>query len=668
MWSTYSTAEKFTTVSKIYYQGTFESGSTAAGGQSFTFNTDTPSIGESNSGSSSGRTTIHSGAYVYSSGYTSESTFVSDGVGDGTYNSESTVLDWILLGSGASQGTSTGSFDAFAYNYTTTETQETNTDGQNARTTITTQLDYYLFFPDGEETSTTYSQLTTIYTSERTYTEVTTASSFGTAALGKAINNYDGKAIYVVGEIGRGWTEGQGLIRFCRFLSSDGSFSIYDTNIALESYTANSFEVESSSLEPNVLLSYDQTSTIATEQTTILTYDITTGTTYERSYDSYYAYQYEEPRKFKLFDSTTFAGVSYFTSSETSESTVHYQVELTGYPENKTGLSLAYLTTTRLTQIATTISSVFFQMRNNTSFTSSSYRKSTSTTFVESYVLASMGVSGSFSSETTASGSAGAGGVDPFGVTQTSSSSNSFRYFTSEVHKPSLGLFDKSFYKLNFYSTGNATSYTQLSPSYKFVVASSSGYPVYKENIEPSTLITSLFFTTWAFHRFGSWSPPTLAVPIDFTYAGEEVGLPTTLQIAIVPTGFYYGDESASVYRTTSSSEGDSGTTQSYTLVYAGSGSELTIYALSNNDFSSTVPDTSNIYHSVGLAGSSSRGASWSLDGLHYWDSTSRRTEGSLSVPVCPVDGGTATLICTQWVSHPAGNGLFTELVSYKNS
>jgi hypothetical protein len=154
-------------------------------------------------------------------------------------------------------------------------------------------------------------------------------------------------------------------------------------------------------------------------------------------------------------------------------------------------------------------------------------------------------------------------------------------------------------------------------------------------------------------------SAPTLVVPIDFT-SEDTTGANSryTYQSVSVPSGFYLGNNYASVYWTQSLNGVTNITISSFSLGYAGVETVLKLGYFSSADQVNGYwsPLQSSILHTKGLVNVSDA-ASWTQDGYYYWNQSEdeRITSSSVTNAINPIgDGMPITYIGSEWVDSVA--------------
>ena len=561
----------------------------------------------------------------------------------------------------------------FALNKQTTSTTDTN--NYSIRSTTVTTLTLQTL-----ETETTYTDLTeTNSTAGRiaTTTTETTTYGYGVGFDGGEIfcNSFAGVALIIQPEYGFEWTQDGNALQYLEIFTTTGTFGAFhasiikDNNQSAQTFPAESNQLVASSGIPRPIGSY-LTITIISESIQTITYDIISeGGGITLSFQSSYSFDGTN------FKSDTDSPSSYsYNSMEAVSSTftkiIASEVVVVISPSDSSGMSVGYFTTTKAIQASTT-AQFFYVDQYLSYFSSFSYRSLVPTTAQSSYLLFEQGEFGSQVITYLTSSSTSNSGSDPIYTSQDSYGSLQSAITEIEINKiPKI--YYKSFYSLPIAPLGS-NYYTQISPAFRFVVGGTSdSIGGYKNSLSPESVFTKIYFTTYKFERDGAVTPPIIAIPIDFTSESESGTISLyTYQAVSIPSGFYFGSENASVYWTKLEFGSTTNTTQSFTIGYAGAGSELTMGYYGGRDESdgSWSPLGNTILHTRGLVNTIS-GASWSTDGYYYWSGSQRVTSSPVSSAINPIGNGTPiTYIGSEWAdgfAFPVVSILKTYINSYE--
>lgn len=537
-----------------------------------------------------------------------------------------------------------------------TTTRETN-EFYPIRSAIPTTLTLYTL-----GTATTYTDVTSTTTSfirEATVASQTTTYGTGVGFDGGEIfcNSFSGVALVIQPEYGFSWTQDGNYLQYLELFTSTGSFSAFYSSIIKDNdQSATTFQAESSQLIAGLVvarpLGSPITTTIISGSTNTIIYDIVSqevatviNITNSYSFDG---------TNFKLdTDSPTSYGYSAgHTVSTSTTQIIANEVADIIYPNDPSGLSVAYYTTTKAIQALTTTQ--FFTLDAYLSYFSSfSYRGLVQTTSEGSYVLFEQGDFGSQSlTYLNSTSESYSGSTEDFATV-----TGSYGYFASGFQNIQIGkvprIYYKSFYSLQIPPSGSRY-YTQMSPAFRFVVGSTSdSIGGYKKSLSPDSALTKIYFTTYNFERGGALGAPIIAVPIDFTSESTSGTTSSyTYQAVSIPSGFYIGSANASVYWTKLVAGSTTNTTESFAIGYAGDDLELTMgyYGGADEFYCNWSPIQSPILYTQGLVHTSS-GATWSTDGYYYWSGSDRVTSMPASNAINPIgDGVPITYIGSEWV------------------
>jgi hypothetical protein len=529
------------------------------------------------------------------------------------------------------------------------------------RFTSTENTDYSYLLRLTTETTLT----STIVDSEVTWTDVTTESSetsiiytditayttYGTDVeqYGNLFIHFSGEGLVIQPHYGRSWTQDGYSLQYLQIFSIIGLYnSTYSGIVKDNTADASTFSAIKSLISYNTSVSLGgaNATTIINSSARTITFDtleqVQDTLTISTSYD-FYDHQFHTISDFVT--SRTFYKLQKVSKEFTYSIQSKFAIQGS---DGDSGDSSGVYTATRPVEAYTT--DTFYAIDAVSSYFSSfTYRGRIKTTTTQTYIVYD---GGTFFSSTGSNTNGGRNGITLF-------------------QRPTQAYV--GFYSLEIGSADDAWRkyYTQYSPNFNFVVGGTSdSIGGYKANLNPTSLITKLYFTTYKFERHGAINAPILAIPIDYTSESGDETISYTYQSVNVPSGFCLGSSSASVYWTKFIDGQTTNTTSSFTLVYAGSNSILTMGELTQNDFSGDVggvPYDGGIYHTIGLVNTSS-GASWSKDGYYYWKSTARDTVGSTAEAISVVgDGNPITFIAsclTSSVAYP----VVSIVKSYANS
>lgn len=506
--------------------------------------------------------------------------------------------------------------------------------------------------------STTWTDKTTTFSSrQRTYTDISATTEFGTAIDGVGFaDDFVGEELILQPHYGTDWTKDGSSLEYMHIFTTTGTFGPFHTSIIKDNTNQEkSFPVERTLLSSNLAyrLGQNTTYTVISSSGSSITWDYLTTATATLTFGKSYGFsgvQFSENTASS--SSYTFAKI---TKAQTSTSYIVNDEVLLDGQESDSDWNHAYYKTTKVIQISST--DVFYAIDQNASYFSSfTYRGIINSTSSLEYILLDVGIFGSGSTSSSESSS-----TRETGVSYTVFSQN--RTFFSESFNS--GIYARVFYK-RLYSIEIGTQdsawtkyYTQYSPNFKYVVGGeSNSINGYKDSLLPTGLITKLYFTTYKFERGGAVNAPILAIPIDYTsvtVSGTQSLY--TYQSVNVPSEFCLGSDFASVYWTQSVAGGTTNTTSSFTLVYGGGGSVLKLGEFNQNDFEGgvgEVPYYSGIYHTIGLV-NTANGAGWTQDGYYYWKSNIRGTSGTALNAISVVgDGQPVTCIFSEWTPDRA--------------
>ena len=526
------------------------------------------------------------------------------------------------------------------------------------RSTRLTTLTSYLL-----DSSTTWTDKTSTFSSrQRTYTDISDTTQYGTAIVGiGTAEDFVGEQLVIQPHYGSEWTSDGFSLQYMEIFTSIGTFGPFHTSIIKDNTSLeNSFAVERTLLSSNLAYQLGETTvyTVISSSGASLTYDYLTTASATLTFGKSYGFDGVQFSENTASNSTyTFPKI---TKSQTSTSyTLNDEVLLDGQYSDS-DYTYAYYRTTRAIQVIST--DVFYAIDQNLSYFSSfTYRGTIYSTSSQQYILLDAGLFASSSTSSSTSSSFSETHTDGGGFSYTNK--GEYRSFFSDTYHSGIykRVFYKSLYSLAIGKEDSAWTkyYTQYSPSFKYVVGGqSNSINGYRESLVPTGLITKLYFTTYKFERGGAVNAPILAIPIDYTsekFAGTQSLY--TYQSVNVPSKFCLGSDFASVYWTESVAGGTTNTTSSFTLSYAGGGTVLKIGEFYEDDFSGgvgEVPYYSGIYHTIGLV-NTANGADWTQDGYYYWNSNIRRTAGTALNAISVVgDGQPLTYIFSQWAQERA--------------
>jgi hypothetical protein len=659
-------------VSTHYFYSQSSSNS-AEGGQTFTFSGGDPPTG-GDSASASGSASISEEAGFCVSNITTAAT--ESGATQKTTQS--------FAGGLTCNGEGSTAWDNIHYNNTTSATSEI----VPFVTTSTYEETLELPIDDGSgfNISTTYSKMDLSFTSfPRTYTTLTSQNSIAVGAGGITANKLRGQSVLIFGGIGTDWTFDGNAIPYLQVLSSTGSSPVFLYPSISKEDVGVVFPLAKSTSQANTNLLFDMSGgTLFEESKTTLTFNIFTLNTQTYTQSSGFSFDPYEERMISFEQSTSL--YSFLETATTTEETIYQQL-VSFEPQYSEGLysalKIGLMTSTKVDNAKTTSEGSIFSFFGTYS-KSYSYSQTVWTTTNVSYVVADFGVIGTGSVLNTFSNFASGSGSDPF-VTYFSSSSSTSQQAAGLTINPEYVELSIAYYALNMVNTAKPTFFTQKLPDTNFFVFSSKMDSGIFKNVSPTSALEYVYVKTYALHRYAPLGRiPPLAVPIDTTKLladtnGDQTA--TAVQKVMIPSRFYFGEESASVSITTNVEVNSTSTETSsstYAVGYAGSGDFFTFSQAPDSvyDFTRFVDrlQATNIYHTLGVAGKSlSKNAEWSLDGFLYWTGSSepeRVTVGTYSNPVRAIGNrNILTFVATSYANNNiAGqNAFISGLKFYQN-
>lgn len=533
------------------------------------------------------------------------------------------------------------------------QTSEQTEISLNIRSTTETEISSTIL-----EIPTTWTDVTTYaQNTPRTITQTTTTLFYATGIDNNPYttecNQINERCLFLQPIYGESWTRDGTALEYIHVFTSTGTFGPYNSFIIKDNDSNTySFPEETETFTGNVaILRNGANNTIISGVTETLSYDqlgITNVTTLTNS--GYYSYN-------AFFNQFTFLSESYYTQ-RTYNPTTSIATQLTQELASEFSINLSstiyftasaqFLTTTKATSIYTTGVYYFIDKYSNY-FNSFTYRGLVTTTAESSYFITQLNDIGFSSSSST------------IGNTTTNSAFNAGNEY-SATYEPVPLRVRRGFYTLPLGGgAGYEAYYTQLVPPYRWVVGGTSdSVGGHKISLSPESLVTKLYFTTYAFERGGILNRPVLAIPIDYTNTSASEGdtaISLTYQSVNVPSGFMLGESSASVYWTTSISGDTTDHVESFEIGYSADQSLFTIGYYNVKDFDSSIAGImpySAIYHTQGLV-KTSNNASWSFDHSYYWVDSIRTTSGSSTNPVSPDNQQPLTYVGSHWLETNKG-------------
>lgn len=544
----------------------------------------------------------------------------------------------------------------FAYKYTTSATDSNLPISSTTTFENTTE---YVFLPS-ETISTSWSDTTTSNeTRNRTYTTIASTSSvpYGVNVGGAfepivRCQKTSGLAIIFEPLIGTEWSIEGSALNYYQLFESTGTYSPTYGNLFFDSDFARTIFAITSSLPPNS--SFQQGSTVT------LTY----------------AYTSNAETTITIINSqveTNINGQLYLTSAPneivntvkitTASSTLNY-ILADEFTETASTGDVSVLTLQRIALVKST--AVHYIVDNFYTYSSTfTYSGLIDTTRMYSYTAFSQSCgshSESYAYETVF-------GDPPVTETRT-------QYYTTII--PLLA----NTYFVSYYPLLLGTSksewnkfYIQKYPVNPFAIAFTAGSANrYAGSINGAS---NVIFTSYKFDVLNDFSVnPRLYVPInatEYSYDTDNTSYYTqTIQAVSIPSAFYYGLSSATVSRTTLTSNSTTVTGTSGTQAVGYVGVQTTAFCghvgANNfqNEFWNPPFNSRKIMHTIGVLGSS---ASYSMNGYFVYNSAfSRTTAGDSVNPISIIGNGQVTTIIASRIDGGACFPYATNSIRYANS
>lgn len=523
---------------------------------------------------------------------------------------------------------------------TTTDTYNKSLRGTTSSTITSTIADI----------ETTWTNVTTnAITTEINYTN-TKLSYYMTSPFASLnpVMEFDGEGLVIQPSFGTSWTQDGTKMQYLQIFTETGSFQQYDIYEIKDNDDPITISAEKIGISHNIAFEIDGSPTTVFPQiTSLLTYEYTdlqsTTTTFSKKYFYY-------PPFITSFDDIPTSASFYKRIIKSASLIQTIQDEWAITPEGDEGFSLGLYTSTRVTGIYAT-GNYYYVDDQPPYFSLLTYRGTIKTTTSQSYVA----------------------NDQIFGTT--------YGYNNTAIKFPVTRYLHKNFYTIGIDALGYdglfwEKYYTQYSPNSNFVVAGTSDKIGGYYWIEPESVLTKLYFTTYAFERGGAVRAPVLAVPINYTSESSfEYGAEYTYQSVSLPYEFYIGSSQASIYWTLSTQDTSSFTTstQSFTMSYASTQPLLSMGYFGTNDFSNDIYNavefSGSIYHTIGIV-NTENGASWLQNGFNYWNGTQRQTVGFVDSAISAVGNPEIiTFVASEWRAYgfPVATILKTHVNSYKN-
>jgi len=632
-------------------------------GSPASYNYPISSVSDSNSSTSSYSffASANTGAKPTASGSEGESGFTSNSNGESRYSYASANLDTTITartryvegeGFAVDYG---GTPETYYFSdggviltqYTTSDTNE----NFNIRKTTQTELSTVIY----EETANWTDRTTTESNVNIAYTDIQSLSTIGSGIESLGTLYFPNAKLVIATACGYVWTSGQNELKYLHYFTSNGEVSHNNGSKIKEDDAAVEISAEFASLNGNLTPAKSIDTTIQVEVNTTI------------------SYQYlEEVSSSLAFSSNTiqFSGIRFYTDSDLPTSFAYQKSTI---KDSTISFNLASLnsaggdmdayenrdifTTTKAIQISTT--DTFYHINSfHSYFESFTYKGLIKTTAESSYMLFQAPDFGSTSSSTYGQTTFFTVDADPNGIVQEASGSTAEASGITENHRIPQYYY-KSYYSLYLGIANNNWKkyYTRKVANSNFAVQHSNGSSFsYFRNLEPTSVLTKCFFSSYKFERTGAGKTPVFYIPINYTSIGTDDK--TTEQTVSVPQSFYFGMMGASIYWTTLSSVNTSSTqtgTTSFTVSYAGAESMLSIGYDGVNDFQANTFDppfgANKIFHTQPEIYS----GSWVKRGYYYYNGAVRTSFGAASNAISVIgDGQYATYIGSEYVTDIA--------------
>lgn len=459
------------------------------------------------------------------------------------------------------------------------------------------------------------------------------------------LNSFSGQTINLCATCGTNWTFGTSDIQTVQCLLNTGS--VFYSNGVKQCETDSPFSVEAITelLGGNVNSPASASTTIFNQSNITITYEYTDYNQTSTIPVSSNTIQFDV-NKF-IIDSTAQTQLS-FTKKAIFSSTLSYNVSpLASYdPIQSYGNRNIYTDTKVISALST---DTFYCIDSYYSYFSSfTYSGLVTSTTISSYILFDYGAYGSYSESTsyetqtsTAEGNEIGSFTESGGTTYFSSKSESYAKISTIAYK--------SYYSIPLGASNDEWQkfYTKKVGNSNFVVADSNTVNKFRyfKSIGPTANLTKCYFSQYFYERNGAGDIAEFYIPIS-TYLDE--GTRTIIHSVTVPSGYYFGNDSATIQITTF--ESASSSTDSAVISYGGSESLCSMGFDNVNDFSTfqSPPFSPNkIFHTE----PSFYSGSWKKDGYYYYNSESRTYSGTANNAISvDGDGIYKTFIASQYV------------------
>jgi len=547
----------------------------------------------------------------------------------------------------------------YAYKNTTTDTSE---DLAISSTTTYEATTEYVFLPD-ETISTSWSDKTTSnITRNRSYTTISSTANepYGLGDGGAFEANIicqktNGLALVFEPHIGSDWSVEGSALSYYQLFTATGEYSNTYSNIFFDKDLSTTISAITTTGAAN--------SSFQAGSTVNLTYAYTSNA---QTTITIINSQVETNINGQLYLTSSVNQETSFYKIVTESSSLSYVIAEEFTETAETG-DISALFSQRITSVKST--AVHYIIDNfytyNSTFT---YSGLIDTTRMYSYLLFSQscGSHSSTSAYETTSGPESA----PVPTTSTQS-------FTTI--KPVL----TNTYFVSHYSILLGTSKSEWNKSYiqkcvvnPFAIAfTSEDANRYASSINGAS---NVIFTSYKFDVLSDFSlNPKLYVPInatEYSYNTDNTSYYTqTIQAVSIPSAFYYGLSSATVSRTTLTSNSITTTSVTGTQAVAYAGAQSTVLGghISKNDFENaywTPPfNSKKIMHTIGVLGKSS--ASYNMNGYFVYNSALARTVVGDSVnPISIIGNGQVTTVIASAITAQSCFPCVSNVIGYANS